>query len=94
MAVDANFEHEPRGQLARLDCLTIRALQLCAATPNVMIMETVRGFCEGYYREVVAEVVPVQGGQAVLTGFGAGLGVSLRPEFLARPDVVRRISGS
>ena len=34
-------------------------LQLCAATPNAMIMETVRRFCEGYYREVVAEPVSV-----------------------------------
>lgn len=67
-------------------------LQLCAATPNAMIMETVRGFCEGYYRDVVAEPVPVQDGHAVLTGFGAGLGVTLRPEFLAQSGVTRRIS--
>ena len=67
-------------------------LQLCAATPNAMIMETVRGFCEGYYRDVVVESVPVRDGRAVLTGFGAGLGVTLRPEFLAGPGVTRRLS--
>ena len=55
-------------------------------------METVRGFCEGYYRDVVAEPIPVREGRAVLTEFGAGLGVSLRPEFLARPGITRRVS--
>jgi hypothetical protein len=52
-------------------------------------METVRGFCEGYYREIVAEPVPLREGRAVLK-FGTGLGVTLRPEFLARPTTTRR----
>lgn len=67
-------------------------LQLCAVTPNAMIMENVRGFCEGYCRDVVVGPVPVQGGRAVLTGFGAGLGVTLRPVFLATAGVTRRFS--
>ena len=66
-------------------------LQLCAAVPNAMIMETVRGFCEGYYREVVAEPVPLREGRAILK-FGPGLGATLRPEFLARPTTTRRTS--
>ena len=57
-----------------------------------MIMETVRGFCEGYYRDVVTERVPLREGRAVLTEFGEGLGVSLRPEFLARPGITLRVS--
>jgi galactonate dehydratase len=66
-------------------------LQLCAAIPNAMIMETVRGFCEGYYRDIVAEPVPIRDGRAILK-FGPGLGVTLRPEFLARPTTSRRIT--
>ena len=66
-------------------------LHLCAAMPNAMIMETVRGFCEGYYREVITETVPVRDGRAQLE-FGAGLGVSLRSEFLKRPNLIIRSS--
>lgn len=67
-------------------------LQLCAAIPNAMIMETVRGFCQGYYREVTTPEVPLQHGRALLDRFGPGLGVSLRDEFLARPTLQRRLS--
>ena len=67
-------------------------LQLCAAAPNAMIMETVRGFCEGYYREVATPDVPVANGRAQLDKFGPGLGVKLRPEFLARANLIRRVS--
>ena len=67
-------------------------LQLCAAMPNAMIMETVRGFCEGYYREVVTPDLPIEHGRARLDSFGPGLGVSLRDEFLARANLQRRIS--
>lgn len=69
-------------------------LHLCAAVPNAMIMETVRGFCEGYYREVATPDVPLREGRALLDKFGPGLGVKLRPEFLARPNVLRRVSAA
>jgi L-alanine-DL-glutamate epimerase-like enolase superfamily enzyme len=69
-------------------------LQLCAAVPNAMIMETVRGFCEGYYREVATPDVPLREGRALLDKFGPGLGVRLRDEFLARPNLVRRVSSA
>ena len=69
-------------------------LQLCAAIPNAMIMETVRGFCEGYYREVATPDVPLQDGRALLDRFGPGLGVSLRNEFLARSNLQRRLSAT
>jgi L-alanine-DL-glutamate epimerase-like enolase superfamily enzyme len=66
-------------------------LQLCAAVPNAMIMETVRGFCEGFYRDLTVEPVPIREGRAILD-FGPGLGVTLRPEFLAKSTTTRRIS--
>jgi len=69
-------------------------LHLCAAVPNAMIMETVRGFCEGYYREVATPDVPLREGRALLDKFGPGLGVKLRDEFLARPNLLRRVSTS
>ena len=93
IATLADTHHLP---IAPHDCTgpvnLFACLHLCAAMPNAMIMETVRGFCEGYYRDVVAEPVPIREGRAVLAEFGAGLGVSLRPEFLARPGVTRRVS--
>jgi galactonate dehydratase len=66
-------------------------LHLCAALPNVMVMETVRGFHEGYYRDLVTKPLPIREGAAYFDE-AAGLGVALRPEFLARSDVQRRIS--
>ncbi len=66
-------------------------LHLCAAVPNVMVMETVRGFCEGYYRDVVTKPVTIRDGSAYVDDT-AGLGVALRPELLARADMQRRIS--
>ncbi len=67
------------------------SLHLCAAQPNAMIMEVVRGFCDGYYRDLVDRAVPIREGQAWLT-FGPGLGVKLRPEVLARRDINLRVS--
>lgn len=67
-------------------------LHLCAAMPNAMIMETVRGFCEGYYRDVVTKPVPIREGRAILTNFGPGLGIDLREDFLSRPSITRRVS--
>ena len=68
------------------------ALHLCAAAQNVTIMETVRGFCEGYYLELLARPLPIREGRAVRE-LGPGLGVELRPEVLSRPDLRRRVSG-
>ena len=79
--------HDCTGPINLFACL-----HLCAAVPNALIMETVRGFCEGYYREVATPDVPVANGRAQLDKFGPGLGVKLRPEFLARPNLLRRVS--
>jgi L-alanine-DL-glutamate epimerase-like enolase superfamily enzyme len=67
------------------------ALHLCAATPNAMVMEVVRGFCHGYYLELVDRPVPIEKGCARLE-FGPGLGVKLRPEIPSRSDASIRVS--
>jgi len=68
------------------------ALHLCAAAQNVMIQETVRGFYEGYYLDVLTRPLPIREGRASFH-LGPGLGARLRPEVLSRPDLKRRISG-
>ncbi|MEP6664690.1 MAG: enolase C-terminal domain-like protein, partial [Verrucomicrobiota bacterium] len=67
------------------------ALHLCAAMPNAMIMEIVRGFCEGYYLELVDRPVTIKEGRAHFD-FGPGLGVKLRPELFSRRDAQIRVS--
>jgi L-alanine-DL-glutamate epimerase-like enolase superfamily enzyme len=62
------------------------SLQLCAHAPNAMIMETVRGFCDGWYRDVLDEaLIPVHGEIAIPDR--PGLGVKLRDGFESRPGV-------
>jgi L-alanine-DL-glutamate epimerase-like enolase superfamily enzyme len=68
------------------------ALHLAAAAPNAMIQETVRGFLEGYYLELMTRPLPVREGRAFFD-LGPGLGAALRPEVLARADLRRRVSG-
>jgi L-alanine-DL-glutamate epimerase-like enolase superfamily enzyme len=58
-------------------------LHLCAALPNAMVMEVVRGFYEGYYLEIVDRALPIQKGYAHFD-LGPGLGVKLRPEVIGR----------
>jgi len=67
------------------------ALHLCAAMPNAMIMEVVRGFCEGFYLELVDRSVTIKEGRAYFD-FGPGLGVKLRPEVFSRRDLHIRVS--
>ena len=69
------------------------ALHLCAAAANAMIMETVRGFCEGYYQDLLTVPLPIRDGKAICE-LSRGLGVKLRPEILASSDVRRRISAA
>jgi galactonate dehydratase len=62
------------------------SLQLCANAPNARIMESVRGFCEGWYGQVLDRpLVPVGGMLAIPSG--AGLGVGLAEAFPTRDDV-------
>jgi galactonate dehydratase len=59
---------------------------LCVATPNLMIMETVRRHYGSLYGKIATPAGAVSGGQLGLPP-GSGLGVELRPEFLSSPDV-------
>lgn len=68
-------------------------LHVCMAAPNAMVMETVRGFREGYYLEIVDKAVPVREGRASLDET-PGLGAKLRAQMLARPDLQRRVSST
>jgi galactonate dehydratase len=92
IAVLADTYHLP---FAPHDCTgpvnLFAALHLCAAAPNAMIMEVVRGFCAGYYLDLVDRPVPIKDGRAWLD-FEPGLGVKLRPEVLARSDAQIRVS--
>ncbi|MBA2479803.1 MAG: mandelate racemase/muconate lactonizing enzyme family protein, partial [Planctomycetes bacterium] len=70
----------------------IACLHLCAALPNAMTMEIVRGFCKGWYRDILDRPLDIREGHARLDAFAPGLGVALAPALLARPDLVRRSS--
>jgi len=52
--------------------------------PNALMMETVRGYVEGWYDDVVKDRISVQDGYLTLSG-KPGLGTSLRDDFLSRP---------
>lgn len=66
-------------------------LHLAVSLTNVNLTEVVRGFVDGYYQDVVDARLPVADGAGCPTT-SPGLGVSLRPDFLERPDVTRRLS--
>jgi galactonate dehydratase len=69
----------------------LAALHFCAAVSNVMIQETVRGFYEGYYLDILTRPLPIREGRATFE-LGPGLGAHLRPELLSRLDLKRRVS--
>jgi L-alanine-DL-glutamate epimerase-like enolase superfamily enzyme len=63
--------------------------QVACAQPNAVVAETVRAFTSDWYRLIA------DGGPTVADGFVTptdtpGLGVDLRPDFLARPDTITR----
>jgi galactonate dehydratase len=67
------------------------ALQLCGHATNARIQETVRGFLEGWYREVVTEPFRVSGGRIDIPD-RPGLGTDLVPGIERRPDASIRKS--
>ena len=69
----------------------VAGTHLSLSARNGMIQETVRAYTRGWYNEVVTALPPIENGY-LSPLMGAGLGLSLRPEFLARPDVRRRRS--
>ena len=58
---------------------------------NAMIQETVRAYTRGWYGDVVTALPPIADGY-LSPLMGPGLGLALRPEFLARADLMRRRS--
>ncbi|HMO84908.1 MAG TPA: mandelate racemase/muconate lactonizing enzyme family protein [Lacipirellulaceae bacterium] len=64
------------------------AAHLMLHIPNAMSMETVRGYIDGWYEEVVTDKINITDGHLFLAG-KPGLGTKLRDDFLARPDAVR-----
>jgi L-alanine-DL-glutamate epimerase-like enolase superfamily enzyme len=63
--------------------------QVAAAQPNAVIAETVRAFTSDWYR-LIADGVPEVADGHVTIGEAPGLGITLRDDFLARPDTLTR----
>jgi L-alanine-DL-glutamate epimerase-like enolase superfamily enzyme len=93
IAVLADTYHLP---IAPHDCtglVTVFAnLHLCAASMNAMLLETVRGFYQGWYEEAYTNNVSIQEGHASFPA-APGLGTGLRPALLGRGDVRVAVSG-
>jgi L-alanine-DL-glutamate epimerase-like enolase superfamily enzyme len=66
-------------------------LHLATSQPNCLGVEVVRGFVNGYYREVLDKPFDVDHGHLVAPA-GPGLGAALAEEFLNRSDVEVRCS--
>jgi L-alanine-DL-glutamate epimerase-like enolase superfamily enzyme len=58
-----------------------------------MIQEGVRAYYHGWYQDVLTELPTIAQG-LVAAPAGPGLGTRLRPDFLARPDLVLRTSSA
>lgn len=63
------------------------AAHLMLHIPNAMNMETVRGYIDGWYNEVVTDKIKVVEGHLTLDA-KPGLGTKLRDDFINRPDAV------
>ncbi len=61
------------------------AVHLLLHIPNALMMETVRGYLEGWYRDVVTDDIPVSEGY-IHVPTRPGLGTALRPDFVQRAD--------
>lgn len=63
--------------------------QVACAMPNAVIAETVRAFTSDWYR-LIADGGPVVANGMVTPSDTPGLGITLRDDFLARPDTITR----
>jgi L-alanine-DL-glutamate epimerase-like enolase superfamily enzyme len=76
---------------------TIGPVALWAAThlmlhaPNALIMETVRGYVDGWYDDVVTDRIPLADGMLTLPE-RPGLGTRLRDDFTGRPNARVEVS--
>jgi galactonate dehydratase len=66
-------------------------VHLAAAMPNCLTVEVVRGFIDGYYREVLDRPLHITDG-TVTSPDRPGLGAALVADFTRRPDVTVRSS--
>jgi L-alanine-DL-glutamate epimerase-like enolase superfamily enzyme len=64
-------------------------VHLSISLPNAMIQEFVRAYYSSWYRDLVTELPRVENGH-VYPLSGPGLGTTLQPSVLERPDTVRR----
>jgi L-alanine-DL-glutamate epimerase-like enolase superfamily enzyme len=78
--------HDTVGPVALL-----AAAHLMLHIPNALIMEVVRGYVDGWYREVLDRPFAIADGQLALDE-APGLGAALRPELLADPRLRREES--
>jgi L-alanine-DL-glutamate epimerase-like enolase superfamily enzyme len=71
----------------------VAGTHLSLSTRNALIQETVRAYTNGWYRNVVTALPEISDGYlSPLTG--PGLGLALRPEFIAHPATRRRRSAA
>lgn len=76
--------HDCTGPVAFAACC-----HLSVHAPNALIQESVRAFYDGWYRNLVTALPPVEAGQ-VRPPEGPGLGTELKPEIFERSDLIRR----
>ncbi|MCP4383715.1 MAG: mandelate racemase/muconate lactonizing enzyme family protein, partial [Hyphomicrobiales bacterium] len=67
------------------------SVHLSLHAPNAIFQESVRAFYDGWYREVV-DVLPAIANGLVRPPEGVGLGLALREDVFARPDVSVRMT--
>ncbi len=67
------------------------AAHLMLHIPNALIMETVRGYVDGWYNDVVTDRIPIADGHLALPA-RPGLGTKLREDLLSRPDACVEVS--
>jgi L-alanine-DL-glutamate epimerase-like enolase superfamily enzyme len=82
--------------IAPHDCtgpvLLVANTHVMASQPNTLIAETVRAYYSGFYRDIVTVLPRIAEGY-IYAMDGPGLGTALRPELLARADVLVQRSG-
>ncbi len=92
IAILADSFHLP---IAPHDCTgpicIFASLHLCAHAQNTMIMESVRGFYQGWYTDFITTNIIVQDGSIIIPT-ASGLGTSLRSDIHERPGTTTRIS--
>lgn len=90
IAAMAEAYHLP---IAPHDCtgpvLLTASVHLSVNAPNALIQEIVRAHYWGWYRELVTDLPPLEGG-FIAPLHGPGLGTRLRPEVFERPDAMIR----